>query len=456
MTEAKLNRPPQVTLAGCLAVAGSTLLVFSLFDSLTALRSVEMRETVSRFLASPPGNGLGLSTDRVLSVLHVLLLVAGAAAAAAAVLGVYVLRRHPGARIALTLAAAAVVLTAPVTGGVLPMVVGASAVLLWTGSARSWFAGTAPAAAAVGGGSDQVKPPVTSGSATSPPAGDGQTRLGASAHEPDRSDAPPPTPYPGDSPDRPVPPPYHGAWPQQPEAQSPTAQPQQPAQQPASQPYDRPHAQPYAQPYAQPPAYAYPAPAGIGGAEAQRRPGTVTTACILTWVFSGLTLAMAGLIMLTLAVSSQAFLDAVEQQGLGNALDISNTDLLRILWLVSVVLALLSLVSIVLAVFTFRRNNVARYALAATAAGSALFGLGGFPVSLLNVAAAGATAVLLLTGRANDWFRRRDVGSSSTPLGGPPAPSWPGDHTPGPPPGPPSQSWPGDQNQPKGPSKNVW
>ena len=60
-------------------------------------------------------------------------------------LGVFVLQRHRGARIALSVVAVPILLanlvTAPLTGGLLGALIAAATVMLWTGPARDWFAG---------------------------------------------------------------------------------------------------------------------------------------------------------------------------------------------------------------------------------------------------------------------------------------------------------------------------
>ncbi len=151
MTEkSKLVRPSQVTMSAWMALVGSLLLVVTLFDSVSRLRTVEFRESITEFLSTQPGSGLGLDIAQVVEFLRVLMLVSGAAAAAAAVLAIYVLQRHKAARVGLTVAAAALVLTlataaaipdAPVSGGFLPVMIAFAAISLWTKPARDWFNG---------------------------------------------------------------------------------------------------------------------------------------------------------------------------------------------------------------------------------------------------------------------------------------------------------------------------
>ena len=48
-------RPRQVTLSATLVIAGSVLLVLSIFERLGDLRSLETRTDIQRFLSEPPG-----------------------------------------------------------------------------------------------------------------------------------------------------------------------------------------------------------------------------------------------------------------------------------------------------------------------------------------------------------------------------------------------------------------
>ena len=142
MSDAKpQDRPRQLTMASWFVILGSVFLVASVYDSLTNLSSVDMRDEIGRVLDSGSGAGLGIGVDQALSIMRVALMVAGACAAAAAVLGVYVLQRHRGARVALSVVAVPLLLTAPFTGGLFGALVAAATLTLWTGPARDWFAG---------------------------------------------------------------------------------------------------------------------------------------------------------------------------------------------------------------------------------------------------------------------------------------------------------------------------
>ncbi len=92
-------------------------------------------------LTSPTGEGLGITMSQALTSMRVGLMVAGACAAAAAVLGFYVLKPNRGARLALSILAVPILLTAPLTGGITGALVVVATLMLWTGPARDWFAG---------------------------------------------------------------------------------------------------------------------------------------------------------------------------------------------------------------------------------------------------------------------------------------------------------------------------
>ena len=134
-------RPRQLTLAASFVIGGSVLLVLAVFDGMSNLNSVDVREGITNGLASSTRAGLGLSVDGVVAVMRVGFNVAAVCAAAAAVLGWFALQRSRGARAALGVLAVPILVTAPLTGGILGAVVAAAIVMLWSGPARDWYAG---------------------------------------------------------------------------------------------------------------------------------------------------------------------------------------------------------------------------------------------------------------------------------------------------------------------------
>src|SRR6476659_5345627 len=98
-------RPRQVTMAVVMAVIGSLVLVIGLFDTLAQMRSADARDAIDEFLSQAPGNTLGVTTGQVIEVMQTLAFVSGALAAAGLVFAIYVIQRHRGARIGLTVVA---------------------------------------------------------------------------------------------------------------------------------------------------------------------------------------------------------------------------------------------------------------------------------------------------------------------------------------------------------------
>jgi hypothetical protein len=137
-------RPRQLLVGAGAAIGGSALLVVELFDLMGQLHSTQMHDSIQHFVSSPPGDSLGVTAVGVLGFLRGLVLFNGAVAAAAAVCGVFVLRRHRQARIAYSVAAGLLLLTAPLSGVVLPVVIAVGAVLIWSRPARDWFDGRTP------------------------------------------------------------------------------------------------------------------------------------------------------------------------------------------------------------------------------------------------------------------------------------------------------------------------
>lgn len=147
------SRPPQVTLAGWLTVLSGTLLVTGMFERIGGLRSIENRAALEECLGGGTGSssrcgltgplfaGLGLDVDGAVSLLQTILVVTGGLAAAAAVLGWFVLQRHKQARVALSVVAVPLFVAGFVSSGFLSVIIAVSALLLWSGPARDWFAG---------------------------------------------------------------------------------------------------------------------------------------------------------------------------------------------------------------------------------------------------------------------------------------------------------------------------
>ena len=130
-------------MAGWMIMLGSGFVVVTGYEVISGLRSLESREAIEKFLAEPPGDGLGISVESALSIMHASALVAAGCATAAAVLGFHVLRRHRGARVALTVLAVPLFVAGVVTGGFMSSLVAVASLMLWLQPARDWFDGKA-------------------------------------------------------------------------------------------------------------------------------------------------------------------------------------------------------------------------------------------------------------------------------------------------------------------------
>jgi hypothetical protein len=167
MSDAKPVRPPQVTVAGWMVVAGSVLVVLTAFSTVGDIRSLQTREAIEKYLSEPPGDALGVSVQGVQLMLRVAAMVAAASAAATAILGWSALQRSKPARVALTALAVPLFVSGLVSGGIMAAVVCAAIVMLWFQPARDWFDGRTPAPRETA----PVRPPVPtarSGGPTTP------------------------------------------------------------------------------------------------------------------------------------------------------------------------------------------------------------------------------------------------------------------------------------------------
>jgi len=347
------TRPRQVTLAACMIMGGSVLVVLTVFERMSGLHSLETRQAVQKFLAEPPGDGLGVGVSEVLEALRILCMVAAGCATAAAILGYQVLQRSRSARVVLTVLAAPLFVTGLVSGGFVSSVVAASAVMLWFQPARDWFDGVVR------------EPQPTSRSAQPRPPG---------------AVWPPPLP-PTSS--------------EAPSAQSPSAQ--------------SPSAHSPAQPPAQPPAQqsAWGAAARPEAAPAGR-PAGVAWACALTWVFAGLTLLVMGASIAVLATSPDLVFEELHRQNPDlAATGVSDATLRTATFVIGGVVSLWSLAALVAAVLAFRRVRWARAALAVSAAGSVaccLFATLGQFLLVVPLAASVVTLAMLVRPEVRAWY----------------------------------------------------
>lgn len=360
-----LERPRQVTLAAWMIIAGSVLVVVAVFDRIATLHQLETQDALRRTLSEPPVNGLGLDFEAALTIVRIASMVAGGCAAAAVILGVHVLRRNRGARLALTVLALPIFLSGPFLGGFLSSLVAVSAVLLWLEPSRDWFNGKAPRPRP-----QTEPPPPTAG--WPPPLAPPDLPPGASGPRPHQGFGS--VPSGGSAPPSYAPPP------------------------PGARPYDAPPppSAPYAPPWQAPP----PRPA--------QRPAAVVVACICTWVFSSLVLlAMAGTALIVATIPDQVFDEMNRQNADFRSQGMSEESFTNALYLVTALVVAWSLSAILLAVLAFRRSPWARVALLASAGGAAglcLLGSLQFVPMMVPLFACIVTFSLLLRPDVRAWF----------------------------------------------------
>lgn len=360
-------------MAGWMIIGGSLLVVVTVFERMAGVNDLETRDAIEQFLSQPPGDGLGLDVPAVQSLIRVFSMIAGACAAAAAILGFHVLRRHKGARLALTVLAVPLFLSGLVADGFLSSLVAASAVMLWLEPSRDWFAGRAP----------RPRPEPERREAGRP------EQLPPSA--PPGATAPPPTAPPA--------PAASGPRPHEGFGTSASAPVEPPAQQTAPAPGGPPPATaypPYGQPYAAP--YARPA-----------RPAAVVTAAILTWVFAGLTALLLGAAALLMLTSPDLMFDEMHRQDADLAAQgITDRSLqVAIYVLAAVTVVWAALVSAAAVVLVVRRKEWARLAVLFSAGVAAMFCilglLSGAFLMVVPLLGAVATFALLLRPEVRAW-----------------------------------------------------
>ena len=305
-------RPLQVTVAGITATTACVLLVLTLIDAMTNVRSIESQDSIRRFLSTPPGSSLGLAVSEVVSILRGLVLFSGALAAAGAVLGAYTLRRHRGARVGLSVVALLMMFTTTFVAGLLPFFVAVAATMLWRKEARDWFDGKAPAPREAPPGPARAIPPA--GLAGGPPSANQGANQGADQRVNQGAN------------------PYAG---------------------PGSSAV---HAGPDLRPLR------------------LTRPPAVTIAVILTWVFSALTALLLLGVAVVLVAAPDTLVDAFQRDPRIAARSFPRDQVLAGVWLVVAGGLFWCLAAIALGVLAFRGVRAGQVGVIVSAAFSALFG----------------------------------------------------------------------------------
>lgn len=161
-------RPREVTIAGVQTIVGSVLVLLLLVSLETQLNTSAMQDELEKLLDDPRVDALGLTVDKLRTMMHYVFMVMGVLAVTSMVLGLFVLRRHGASRIVLTVMGGLVAMLS-VLGGpggwFIAAYVGMCLFLLWTKPARAWF--KKEAASMPGWPGDQ--PPASGGPGSWPP-----------------------------------------------------------------------------------------------------------------------------------------------------------------------------------------------------------------------------------------------------------------------------------------------
>ena len=91
-----------------------------------------------------------------------------------------------------------------------------------------------------------------------------------------------------------------------------------------------------------------------------RRPGVVTAAAVVTWVFAGIALLAAVWMLISVNADRAGFERSVERQNDLDAMGLTANELAQTFTIAGAVMALLSVLALVLAFAVYRGSNVAR------------------------------------------------------------------------------------------------
>lgn len=357
-------------MAGWVTILGSAAVVLTVFDLIANLRSIDTRERVQKALSEPPLDGMGVDLQQVLTVMHVLAMVAAGCATAAAILGWHVLRRNKQARLWLSVLAVPLFIAGLVTGGFMSSMVAVAVVMLWTRQARDWFDGRVPARV----------PDRTERRDDSTPAAPG----------------PPPASTPSA---------YQGFGSQgggHPGGQS----------QPGGQSW------PGGPPGTLLAGPRHPSGATLPGARQHRtdapfvtaRPREVVQACVITWVFAGLVVAAMGLVLVSFAADPSLIEDVYTSDDRFAESGLTADQIRSFSLALALAFGLWGLAATALALLVFLGRNWARFLLIGSSVLTALLTLMmgiAAPVLLLVTVAGVATAILLTRPAVGAWFALR-------------------------------------------------
>lgn len=354
-------------MAAGMVMGGSVFVVLSVIEQMRSLRSIESREGIEEFLSRPPGSGLGLDVEGVISILHVTSMVAAGCATAAAILGWHVLKRDLKARVALSIIAVPLFISGLVTGGFISSLVAASVVVLWMPPARDWF---------------------RFGTWTPPASRDKRAADATRTHAPPAGQPPAPWQHPSTGAQEP-----EGERPQGPTPQGPTPQGPPPQQAPYGMPHQPGHD-----------------PAGRReAAMPSERPKALVLAFVLTVVFAVMAGLMAGLSAVAMLVAPDLIMDELTRQRPDIADQGVTPALLRATTLaLGALVVVWSIAAVVLGTLALLGRDWARLGLMISAIATAVACLlmaFGAPFLLVPGAAAVVTAVNLRRSEVRAWCR---------------------------------------------------
>ena len=159
--DVRRSRPREVTLGGLQAVAGSVFAIVLLISTAQQLNGQQMTNTLADLVRSEQAATLGLTVESARTLVRYTIMVLAVLSVASLVLGFYVLRRHRGSRIALTVVGGVVALPALMAGPIgwlVTLYIGVSVFLIWSRPARAWFAPEGGRGSGRGGGTWPPKP----------------------------------------------------------------------------------------------------------------------------------------------------------------------------------------------------------------------------------------------------------------------------------------------------------
>ena len=139
------RRPREVTLGAIQAIIGSAVVLVFVLSVAERLDSGAVQEALTQLQQERQFRSLDITVEELRDLMRYALMAIGVVSVTSLILGIYVLRRHRASRVVLTVlgtGVAVVCLLGGPPGWVVTGYVAVSVYLLWTRSARAWFAGS--------------------------------------------------------------------------------------------------------------------------------------------------------------------------------------------------------------------------------------------------------------------------------------------------------------------------